>query len=223
MKKRFKIGLIIIIIISLIVLFFKKSYNLSSTILEYAKIDAESKIIEIINNKIKILENEEIYNVVRNNVGEIEMIDYNSATLNKAIQKISQSISSEIDKKFKKNTISIPLGVITKNPILSNYGPNLKVKIKALGESKASVKVNVKDYGINNALIEVVLIIQTKVKIILPIISDDIVISQEIPISYKIINAKVPDYFSTYYPNNWLNIKKLIYFKCDGYERVHNQ
>ena len=103
MKKRFKIGLIIIIIISLIVLFFKKSYNLSSTILEYAKIDAESKIIEIINNKIKILENEEIYNVVRNNVGEIEMIDYNSATLNKAIQKISQSISSEIDKKFKKN------------------------------------------------------------------------------------------------------------------------
>ncbi len=202
MKKRFKIGLIIIIIISLIVLFFKKSYNLSSTILEYAKIDAESKIIEIINNKIKILENEEIYNVVRNNVGEIEMIDYNSATLNKAIQKISQSISSEIDKKFKKNTISIPLGVITKNPILSNYGPNLKVKIKALGESKASVKVNVKDYGINNALIEVVLIIQTKVKIILPIISDDIVISQEIPISYKIINAKVPDYFSTYYPNN---------------------
>ena len=55
--------------------------------------------------------------------------------------------------------------------------------------------MKIKEYGINNCLVEIYILLEVNVKVLLPIISDDIVIKNEIPISYKIINGQIPSYY----------------------------
>ena len=53
----------------------------------------------------------------------------------------------------------------------------------------------VQEYGINNALIKLLVDIQINSKIILPITSKDIQINCSIPIAIKLIQGKVPSYY----------------------------
>ena len=56
--------------------------------------------------------------------------------------------------------------------------------------------INIKNYGINNALIEITLDITVKEKVILPINTEEITVTQTLPIALKIIKGTVPNYYS---------------------------
>ena len=63
-------------------------------------------------------------------------------------------------------------------------------------EARKTVLTKIKEYGINNCLIEMNLVIEIKQQIMLPLISKKIKIINDIPISYKVINGKIPEYYS---------------------------
>ena len=44
-------------------------------------------------------------------------------------------------------------------------------------------------------MVEIYILLQVDVRVILPVISDTITIKNEVPISYKIINGKIPEYY----------------------------
>lgn len=212
-KKILKRIIIIILIIFTINFIIKGINNTYRILLKYA----ESEVIKILSivvnesvnqsaiNKLKI---NNIYTLTKNDKNEIEMIDYNTALVNEFLNEITKKMQDDLinieNKKYRiivKNEkpeaieYSIPLGVIFNNPLLNNMGPGIPVKMNFIGSVLTNIKTNVKEYGINNSLIELFINIEIRGKIILPIISKEIVIQNDIPYSYKIINGKVPNYY----------------------------
>ncbi len=90
---------------------------------------------------------------------------------------------------------NVPIGIIYDIPILVGIGPKIPFKVNILGNSDNTVYTRVKEYGINNSMIEVILGIKLNVQIILPFSSKEIQINKEIPIDTKIIEGKVPTYY----------------------------
>ena len=79
--------------------------------------------------------------------------------------------------------------------ILYNLGPKIPVKLSLVGDVVTGFSTDVTEYGINNALIKLMIDVKVDTRIILPIISEEINIDASIPIAMKVVQGKIPDYY----------------------------
>lgn len=187
-------------------------------IMSYASVQTEKIGIEVLRNTgmnelNELLENNNLFEMIKNNNGEIESIDFNTSIINDALQIIAKNVrkrlkevekgknlpdeiyESIMDKKLKNGIIyEVPVGVVFGNSIFSNIGPKIPVKIKYSGNVGLDVKTRVSEYGINSALIEVYVLVEVTQKTILPFQSKDVKIKSEIPIVIKVVKGSIPYY-----------------------------
>ena len=64
-----------------------------------------------------------------------------------------------------------------------------------MGDVVTGFSTDVTEYGINNALIKLIIDVKVDTRIILPIISEEINIDASIPIAMKVVQGKIPDYY----------------------------
>lgn len=204
-KRKIKIIIFFIMILFLIILVIlnKIGSNLSSYYLEYSKREAIEIIDSSLNNGVNKEVFEEfkqmnLYDVSKNKDGEIETIDYNSYYVNSILKKVNTNIYNSVKKEERSNkdaSFYVPLFAISKNPLLATKGPKIPVRMEAIGSVISSVKTKVTSSGINSSLIELSIHVEITEKVILPVISGEIKVTNDIPISYKIISGKVPSYY----------------------------
>lgn len=212
---------LIIICISLTFKFINK--KASPIIMDYASLEAQKLSSIIINKAIskhitEKINTDELFDITKDDNGEIKSIDYNSAIINKFLTETTNSVQinlqniekGEIDglefsdaiaidydkKKLEKGIIcEISSGVLLGNPVLANVGPKIPVKISLVGDAISNISTDIKNYGINNAVIEVNVNIKINEKIILPFYSDLITIETKVPVAIKIVTGSVPKYY----------------------------
>ena len=190
-------------------------------IMSQAEIDCKKMAILIIKNSLNddvlsILD-DNMYDVIQNNNGEIQTIDFNPKIVNKFLSSTTNVISgnlknleqgkieeiSFIDSSYdienlKNGIISeVPMGIITNNVLLSNIGPKIPVKINLIGNAVSSIETNVSNYGINSALVEVIAKVEVTEQVIIPFQTKTIKIVNDIPVAIKIINGSVPEYYGS--------------------------
>ncbi len=201
-KSKFKRKLIIIVLLIIVIVYLQK--NLNYYYLNYSENEA-SKIItntvsESVNNKVlDIIKNEGLYKVIYNNDNEIEMIEYDSYLVNIFLRDITSNLTKTLSYEEHNNSKAvfyIPLGSIFQSPMLVNKGPKIPVKMELVGSVTTRINSRVKDYGINNSLIETVVHIVITERIILPMSAKNIKVTSDIPISYRIIKGQIPNYYS---------------------------
>ena len=157
--------------------------------------------------------NDNLIYITKNSNDEIQTIDYNSNTANKILVSITDDIlnnlkSLENDLVYTKESYSkgviytIPLGSAFENVFIGNLGPKIPVKLNIVGNVHSNIKTNVKEYGINNALIEILISVSVNEKVIIPFMSDNINISIDIPISMRLVQGKVPEYYGGFFSKN---------------------
>ena len=222
MKISTKISItIILILISTCLLINYSGKKFLPVIMNKAKIDCKKMAIVTIKNSLnddvlKILD-DDMYNVIQNKDGEIQTIDFNPVIVNKFLSSTTSIVSNNL-KKIEKGEINdisfinseeyniknlkngviseIPMGIISNNVLLSNIGPKIPVKLNLIGNVVSSVETTVKNYGINSALIEIYAKVEVTEEVIIPFQTERIKIVNNIPVAIKIINGKVPDYYS---------------------------
>ena len=89
----------------------------------------------------------------------------------------------------------IPLSRFTNNIFIGNIGPKIPVKFNIVGDAHSNIKTNVKEYGINNALVEIIVNISVTERVIMPFISKKVDISVDVPISIKLVKGEIPIYY----------------------------
>lgn len=189
-------------------------------IMKEAKIDARKMAILVIKNSLndEVLSTleDEMYNLNKNNNGEIQTIDFNPIIVNKFLTKTTNVVSENLknlekgkiedisfidfedydSKKLKNGVISeIPMGIISNNIFLSNLGPKIPVKINLIGNVVSNIETKVSNYGINNALVEIYVKVEVEEEVIIPFQTKTIKIVNNIPVAIKIINGNVPEYY----------------------------
>ncbi len=154
------------------------------------------------------IEIDELFIINKNVNNEIETIDFNPSIVNKLLNVTTNVVLVNLkaiengDMEFiefdnTKNGViyNLPLGVITNNTFISNIGPKIPIKLNVIGAVESNINTNIKEYGINNALIEVSVKIKVTLMVNVPFISKKEDVICNIPIAIKVIQGEVPKYY----------------------------
>ncbi len=213
----------ILIIISIIFVFKVINLKITPILTDYAEIEMKKLATIVIGNAVttelaKELDTESLFIINKNEDSNIETIDFNTVIVNKILIAATTSIRinlkylelGQIDKltigeeslanydidSLKKGIFySVPMGAVFNNSFLANLGPKIPIKFNLIGEIKANLNSTIKDYGINNALIETVMHLTLTLNIILPVTSEEVIVEYDVPISMKMISGEVPKYY----------------------------
>lgn len=215
--------IIFIFLVLFIIIFINYYSNKSKDVLmAYAESETRKLTILVINKAITKQMSDswanDIFDVVYNNQGEIILIDFNSQNTSKILSTMTSLIelnlraieegkidmlelpnnsleSYDMDLLEKGIITYIPFGIATGSSLLYNLGPKIPVKLSLLGDVVTGFSTDVTEYGINNALIKLMIDVKVDTRIILPIISKEITINASIPIAMKVVQGKIPDYY----------------------------
>ncbi|WP_301108887.1 sporulation protein YunB [Sporosarcina sp.] len=90
----------------------------------------------------------------------------------------------------------VPLGQATNIPLIGNLGPKIPIRFHVVGDVHANVETNLVEFGINNAYVELNLVLQVNVQIIVPLATSKSVVEQKMPVAIGLIRGKVPQIYS---------------------------
>ena len=90
----------------------------------------------------------------------------------------------------------VPLGQATNIPLLGNLGPKIPIRFHVIGDVQANVTAYIEEFGINNAYIEVNILLRVNVQIIVPLATKSAVVEQKIPVAIGLVQGPVPNVFS---------------------------
>ena len=218
---------IISILICTLILLKKVGNAITPILMDYAEAKATNTatlmITQAVNNEVfKVMNVEDIFITDKDDSGKIKSVDFNPITVNKLLNLITNYVqeyiekieSGDIDslgvsdtifsnydmKKLKKGIIyEIPSGVVFNNSLFANLGPKIPVKMSLVSDVSSDIKTNVTNYGINNALIEVIVHVEVSIQVILPFASKNVKAQTNIPIALKMVQGDVPN---LYYPTS---------------------
>lgn len=165
--------------------------------------------------------------IINKNINdEIVNIDYNLENLYDFLRKVTidlkdnlaniencnnnDFIDKYLEKKNKKYILYVPLGVASDNVLLSNLGPKIPIEIKFMGSIITGINTKVKDYGINNSLIEVYVTININILTLTPVDNSKNNYTYNILVASKIIEGHVPQIYGGVMENKSnLNVEKV--------------
>ena len=223
-KNYFILKLIAIIVIASICSIFLiriLSNKIGPVYLDIAEKEVKKLVILVINNSvneevINEIDSNQLFSIVKNNNDEIVLIDYNSVNVNKYLALVVKKVSNNLDliEKGKYNELSfvlkgyddkllnkgiianIPLGSLMGLNLLSNVGPRIPVKFNLIKDVSGGIDTKINEYGINNAYMEVLVKVNVNVNINLLFLSKTVSIECSIPISMKIIQGNIPNFYT---------------------------
>ena len=126
--------------------------------------------------------------------GNIKSFQTNTVTLNRYSSEVETKIYDALTD-INSSTISIPLGnVLSDSILLSNIGPNIKVRIKPVGFADVEYESHFTNAGINQVKHEVILKVKlTLVAYMLPGVSTRVAVKSNIPIDQTILMGNIPN------------------------------
>ena len=221
-RKNIKKNLFILtlFLVLILVFFIFKIINkkLVPVYVDYATMEAKKIGSIIINRAVteeieKNLNYDDLLIVDKNNNNEVIMIDFNPVVVNKILKDITNNIQNDfkkiqsgkinetmwedgikVDTKKKGVIYEMPSGIVFNNVLLKNLGPKIPVKLSLEGDILTNINSHVSNYGINNALIEISVLVEVSEKVILPITTKEIKVKSSVPLFIKMIQGNVPDY-----------------------------
>lgn len=149
---------------------------------------------------------EDLMKITKDEEGNIKLISANIITINQIISDIPILIQNELEK-VENSRFYIKLGSFTGSKILSGRGPDVEIKISAIGNIETDLKSEFVEAGINQTSHRIFLEVRCHVKILTPFDSIDEEIVNQVLLAEGVIIGDIP---STYYNLKGLKQDNLI-------------
>jgi sporulation protein YunB len=191
---------------------------------DYAEFETERVATLAINKAInqKVAEGIDVKDLVileKNNEGEITLVNTNTALVNRVqsemvnlaqknlklaeqgklreLEVLTDIEIEESEEGLPDGVIrELPLGLATNMAILGNLGPKIPVKFTTVGEVKANVVDEIKEFGINNFQILVSVHVEVNVQVIIPFATKIAKVENTIPIGNIVLPGEVPQFYN---------------------------
>ena len=219
----------IYIFISLLILsFFTALYltslagkGLEQVIVKYATSETERIANVILNDVVNIDDdyfNEDLFEISRDNDGNIELINFDTKVTNRLLKDINDKAMKRLSAIEKGDTTDIelsdslkgtrltflddgvvcdiPIGSLFHNGLIVNLTTSIPIRFSFIGTVSSNIVTNVKEYGFNNALIEVGIEVTIKEKITMPHSTESIPITTKVNLTTQLIQGSVPNYYN---------------------------
>jgi sporulation protein YunB len=197
LKKLLVFILIITILFTSFIVFLVES-TLRPVLYEISKIKASSLVTEVINKAVYYkstqLSYDDLMRTKTDRQGNIILMQPDLQKINQMSSQISLEIQNNL-KKIENEVVKLPIVKIFGIQVLAKYSPKLDARIVPY----ASIQTDILDYfqsaGINQTRHKIDLEVVTKVKVIVPFLSNDIRIKNTVPLAEAVIVGRVPEVY----------------------------
>lgn len=195
--------------------------KLEKVIINYATAETERIANVILNDVVELDDNNfgsNLFEISRNNEGNIELINFDTKTTNRLLKEINDKAMKRLSAIEKGDTTDlelsdslkgtrltflddgvvcdIPIGSLFHNGLIVNLTTSIPIRFSFIGTVSSNIVTDVKEYGFNNALIEVGIEITIKEKITMPHSTKSVPITTKVNLTTQIIQGNIPDYYN---------------------------
>ena len=202
---------------------YRINLHFTPILLEMAELEIQKFSTIMINKAVaQVLEDKintsDLFSTVKSDDGEIQTVDFNPIVVNQVLNLATTVVQNSLKlledgdldsigiydmdfpeerlKNLEKGIIEkIPMGVLMNNALLSNLGPTIPIRLHYIGDVNSNITTKITQYGINNAMVEVGVHLEMTAQIILPFITDKMILTCDIPLAIKMIQGSVPSYY----------------------------
>ncbi len=203
------------IIIFLIALFFIYAFiltnkNIGPLLMAMAEVRARviatQAINEAVNSELTYkVRYEDLFLVKTDKENRVTMLQANTMVMNRIASETALSIQEKL-RQIGTKEISIPLGSVLGSKIFASYGPRINIGVLPAGTVSVDFATDFEQAGINQTRHKIYLIVNTQVKIILPLASNRIDIVTQVPIAETIIVGNIPENYIYVPEDQFLNV-----------------
>ena len=200
LKKRGRVGRIIIIaaVIAILSTVFlavadsalKPALNaLAEARVRYYAVDIMNRAIKEVTSHTDV---KSVVEILTNDDGSIRLVQTDSAVMNRLSTQVSE-LAQEMLQELKNINVSIPMGSLVSNGLLSGKGPDIHITMIPAGSVNTDFSTEFENAGINQTRHRVYLKVSAEVQIIAPLSGGSIEVSTVVPITEMIIVGEVPN------------------------------
>lgn len=216
--------ILLCIILSVAALFYVVNVRLTPTYLQYAEVQstkiASLVISKAINTRISnVLDVNDIIEHVPSDQSNMVTTKFNTEIINRVLADTTNLVQTHLEQAEEGNldhlpylddieydteamedqggiVFFVPIGQATNIPLLGNLGPKIPIRFHVIGNVKSNVDPIIREFGINNAYVEVSILIKVNVQVIVPLATKTTVVEQRIPVAMGLIQGQVPQIFN---------------------------
>ena len=140
------------------------------------------------------LEYDDLFSVVKNEDGDIEMVQANSPEINMIAREIANLAQANLDELGLKE-ISIPIGTFTGLALLMGIGPDVTISVMPIGSALCDFVSYFTSAGINQTLHKIYIDVHATINIVTPIDEPTITVKAEVLVAENLIVGNVPQFY----------------------------
>ena len=140
------------------------------------------------------LEYDDLFSVVKNEEGDIEMVQANSPEINMIAREIANLAQANLDELGLKE-ISIPIGTFTGLALLMGIGPDVTISVMPIGSALCDFVSYFTSAGINQTLHKIYIDVHATINIVTPIDEPTITVKAEVLVAENLIVGNVPQFY----------------------------
>ncbi|MFS8540699.1 MAG: sporulation protein YunB [Tissierellales bacterium] len=182
--------------------------NIRPSIIAISEIKAKQVTTQAINNTIKTkikndIDYEDLIFVHYDNEGKVTLMQANTMLMNSVASEVALEVQNEL-KQISESTIKVPLNNAFNTDLIRL--PSINIQIIPQGSVIVDFATEFESTGINQTRHRVYIIVTTDVKLIVPLVSENITITTNIPIAETIIVGEVPEQYINVPEDEILNL-----------------
>lgn len=124
--------------------------------------------------------------------GRVAAYRINTPLVNRVTGEAAVAVQEEL-KRLAEKPVSLPVGALTGSALLSNLGPHISVQLVPVGSVAIDVRQEFRSEGINQSRHRIWLHASAKMRMILPLMTEEVAVVQEFPLSDTVIVGPVPN------------------------------
>ena len=139
---------------------------------------------------------EDLFTVIKNENGDVEMIQANSPRINAIARQIANLAQANLDDLGVQN-LDIAFGTFTGLALLTGFGPDVSIKIMPIGTANCDFVSSFVSAGINQTVHRIYIDVYADINVITPIADPTISVKAEVLVCENLIVGKIPDTYLT--------------------------
>lgn len=173
--------------------------NIVPTVMGSAVAEVRAMCTETINSAVTAVvgggvEYDDLFSVVRDDAGNIEMVQANSPEINMVAREIAGLAQANLDALDLKE-ISIPIGTFTGLALLTGIGPDVTISVMPIGSALCDFVSYFTAAGINQTLHKIYIDVHAEINIITPLDEPTITVKAEVLVAENLIVGEVPEFY----------------------------
>lgn len=173
--------------------------NIVPTVMGSAVAEVRAMCTETINSAVTAVvgggvEYDDLFSVVRDDAGNIEMVQANSPEINMVAREIAGLAQANLDALDLKE-ISIPIGTFTGLALLTGLGPDVTISVMPIGSALCDFVSYFVAAGINQTLHKIYIDVHAEISIITPLDEPAITVKAEVLVAENLIVGEVPEFY----------------------------